>query len=488
MSHSAIRPELVCGLDVGTSGVRAFAVDRTGKVAARATERYLHPPYQPEPGYAEQNASAWWETAQKCFQALNAAIPEGRIIAVSVDSTSGTFVPVSGDGAPLMPALLYNDGRAAGLENEVNDAARAFIDAYGYSFPPAFALVKMLWLKRKRPLIFAQTRRLLHAADFLVGNLTGDYDITDTSNALKSGIDPLTGEWPSFIPERLGLPLDLFPRVFRPGQKVGEVSAQAAAQTGLPRGTSVIAGATDGTTSFLASGAKAVGDWNITIGTTIAIRGVSNDLIRDPLGRFYCHRHPDGQWLPGGASNVGGEALTKVFQADRLTTLDGLAFDRLPTSLLIYPLVRKGERMPFVSADAEGFVLGMAGSESTLFAAYVEAIALVAAWSVAEAQALGAPAGGDYYLSGGAAHGKTLALALASVLDRPINIPSEPEAAFGSALLAAAWAWYDGSVSAAQAAMIDRAEIVAPAPSLTGPLRNKLKELQEECMRRGFLS
>jgi xylulokinase len=462
-------------------------VDRAGNVVARTTEKFSHPPYQPEPGYAEQNAAAWWETAKSCLQRLTAAVADAQIIAISVDSTSGTFVPVDEQGAPLMPALMYNDGRAAGLDAEVNDAAYEFIDAYGYAFPPSFSLVKILWLKRHRPHVFAQAARLLHAADFLVGNLTGNFDITDTSNALKSGVDPLTGEWPAFIPERLGLPLDLFPRVFYPGEKVGEVSARAAELTGLPPGASVIAGASDGTASFLASGAKAVGDWNITIGSTIAMRGVSDALIRDPLGRFYCHRHPDGHWLPGGASNVGGEALTKVFQGDRLTTLDGLAFDRLPTPLLIYPLVRQGERMPFVSANAEGFVVGMAGSESTLFAAYAEAIALVAAWSVMEAQALGAPGSGEYFLSGGASHGKTLALALASVLDRLISIPAEPEAAFGSALLAAAWAWYDG-VSAAQAAMIHRAEVVAPDLSLTGPLRNKLKELQEECLKRGYLS
>lgn len=478
--------DVVCGVDAGTGGVRAYAVDPQGQVVAKADCVFDAPAYQPGPGLFEQEADAWWRAVQVCLRDLTGKLNGAKIVALSVDSTSGTFVPVDAQGEALMPALMYNDGRAKGLEVEVNAAAGEFCARSGYTFPPAFALVKMLWLARHRPEILARTYKLLHAADFVVGRLTGDYNCSDTSNALKSGVDLLTGEWPDFIESELGLPLEKFPRVFRPGDKVGEVSADAAALTGLDAGTAVIAGVTDGTASFLASGAKAVGDWNLTIGTTIVTRGISRVLVRDPQGRIYCHRHPDGYWLPGGASNVGGEALAKTF-GERIRELDEIAASTIPTSLLVYPLVKKGERMPFVSDKAEGFVVGEPRDEFERFAGYLEGIALVAAWSIEAAGEVGAPADGEFFMAGGGAHGKNLGRVLASVLEKPLIVSHEPEGAMGGAILSAAWAWYSGSVSAAQAAMVQRAEILEPVPAWIEPLKQKLEELKAECRSRGFI-
>ena len=478
--------DLVCGLDVGTSGAKALAVDSHGKVVAKAEVRFTNPPYVPAPGLSEQDAEQWWEAARNALEQVSSRIGN-QIIAIAVDSTSGTIVPVDRRGQPLGPALMYNDGRASGLESLVRKASEGLSEKLGYSFPAAFSLVKLVWLRRERPAIVDGTYKFLHAADFLVGKLTGDYSCTDTSNALKSGVDLMSGTWPEFIEKELGLPLSKFPKVFRPGEKMGEVSAAGAKETGLRPGTPVIAGASDGTASFLASGAKNVGDWNLTLGTTLAIRGISRDLIKDPEGRIYCHRHPEGYWLPGGASNVGGESLIKVFGEEKLSSLDERAIRALPSPVLVYPLIRKGERMPFVSRDAEGFVVGKADREEELYAGYLEGIALVTAWSVEETKKLGAEGSGDFFLSGGGGRGKTLGRLMASAIGKTLVKPKEPEAAMGSALLAAAWAWHGGRVSRAQAEMVDRAEVFEPIPEMVQSLEEKLEALKEECRRRRYL-
>ncbi|RPJ06034.1 MAG: hypothetical protein EHM36_07510 [Deltaproteobacteria bacterium] len=478
--------DLVCGLDVGTSGAKALAVDGAGKVFARAETRFAKPPYVPAPGLAEQDAGQWWEASIKCLKEISSQVGED-IIAIAVDSTSGTFVPVDESGNPLIPAFMYNDGRAAGLEEEVNHAARDFSSRLGHSFPAAFSLVKLLWLVRERPDIVRSTYKFLHAADFLVGKLTGNFDSTDTSNGLKSGVDLISRTWPDFIERDLGLPLEKFPKIFSPGEKVGEVTKAASRETGLKTGASAIAGASDGTASFLASGAKAVGDWNFNLGTTLAIRGISKDLIRDLKGRFYCHRHPEGHWLPGGASNAGGEALIHEFGESRLSELDRACIKFLPTELLVYPLIRKGERMPFVSSSAEGFVTGEAGSKEELYAGYLEGISLITTWSIEEARKIGADAAGDFFLSGGGSRGKTLSRLIASGLGKNLVRVLEPDAAMGSVLLAAAWAWYRGSVSAAQTGMVKRDRSFEPIPEMRAPLMEKLEALKKECQKRGYL-
>jgi xylulokinase len=382
---------------------------------------------------------------------------------------------------------MYNDGRASGMEGEVQRATRDLSERLGYSFPAAFSLVKMVWLRKHRPEIVKATHKFLHAADFLVGKLTGDFNCTDTSNALKSGVDLISGTWPDFIERDLGLPLSKFPKIFRPGEKMGEVSDAASLETGLRTGTPVIAGASDGMASFLASGAKAVGDWNLNLGTTLAIRGISERLVRDPKGRLYCHRHPEGYWLPGGASNVGGEGLVQRFGDSRLGNLDRASSDFLSTGLIVYPLARKGERMPFASSKAEGFILGDAESEAELYAGYLEGIAMITAWSIAEAGAIGAEIDGDYFLSGGGGRGRTLGRLIATALGKSLIKTREPEAAMGSALLAAAWVWHKGSVSAAQTQMVNRDQVFDPMVEMEETLKEKLEALKKECRQRGYL-
>jgi len=478
--------DLVIGLDVGTSGAKALAVDAGGGVVARAKAAFTKPPYTPAPGLAEQDSDQWWEASKLCLKEICHQVGD-RVLALAVDSTSGTFVPVSREGNPLMPGLMYNDARAGGLEREVNEAARDLVERLGYRFPAVFSLVKMVWLLRKRPDVVGAAYKFLHAADFLVGKLTGNFNCTDTSNALKSGVDLISGKWPEFIEKDLGLPLSKFPKVFRPGEKLAEVSRAISGLTGLKAGTAVLAGASDGTASFLASGATGMGDWNLNLGTTLAIRGISERLIKDREGRFYCHRHPEGYWMPGGASNVGGEALADRFSDRPLCKLDQEAAPYIPTGLVVYPLNRKGERMPFVSSSAEGFVLGEARNEMELYGAYLEGISLITVWSIGEAEKIGADVSGEYFLSGGGGRGKTLARLTASALGKRLLRSEEPDAAMGSALLAASWAWYNGSVRAAQASMVRRKDLFDPIPEMEEPLREKLEVLKRECHRRGYL-
>ncbi len=121
------------------------------------------------------------------------------------------------------------------------------------------------------------------------------------------------------------------------------------------------------------------GTWNTTIGTTLVIKGVTQNAVKDPQGRLYNHRHP-GRFLDaGGASNTGADWVTRLFGTD-LAALNEAAAKLLPTQHLFYPLMQQGERFPFIApqaqrfespglTDAERFTAGMEG------VAYVERLA-----------------------------------------------------------------------------------------------------------------
>lgn len=475
----------VLGLDVGTQGARAVVCDPEGRVVASAqcplpqTRRGL-----PD-GWFEQDPEDWWRAACRCLSDAVSQLEVGgaspaQIRALAVDSTSGTVVPISSDGTPLRPAIMYNDGRASREAQQCNEAAGVPM------FNASFALAKILWVRANEPNVYQAAARFIHAADFIVGRLTGRWDITDFSNALKTGYDLASLSWPEMIEAKLGVPLSKLPSVTAPGEPIAVVSAEAAQATGLAEGTTVVAGMTDGTAGFVASGAVAPGQWNTTLGTTLVVRGVSHQPVHDPHGRIYNHRHPQGYWLPGGAGNTGGEWFAVHFPNRDYAELDRRAEALLPTEAVVYPLARRGERLPFLSSEAEGFVLGNTASEVELYAAGLQGVALVERWTYELLDSLGAGYPQEVFTTGGGARSRIWSQLRADVLQVPVSAPQNSEAAVGSAILAASKTLYP-DLSSAVRTMVHVGYRVEPRPALADVYREKLGRLKEACASRGYL-
>lgn len=477
--------ELFIGLDVGTQGARAIACDARGRVAAEAAAPFAHPPREPQPGWHEQRPDDWWNAAVACLtqlaRATNAAgYPSEALGRIAVTSTSGTILLVDAAGRPLLPAIMYSDARAAEEAELCNEAGRLLTEKLGARFSASFALPKLLWLARHRPHKFQAAARFCHAADFIVGRLTGCYDVSDTSNALKTGYDVVEGRWPAFFAD-LGLPLHKLPRVLRPGEPIARVGTAVAERTGLSRTALVVAGATDGTAGFLASGACAVGEWCSTLGTTLVLRGVSRELLRDPLGRFYSHAHPEGHWLPGAASCVGGECLEVRFKGKDLAALDAQVAEHLPNKLVLYPLARRGERFPFIDPRAKGFVRGRPSSRAELYAACLEAVAYVERWGYELVAGLGAPLAEPLYAAGGAVGSAVWLQLRADILGRAFRVAANANSAKGAALLAAAAPL--GSLAQAVGQMVAFQRTVEPRIRLHAYFDDKYQRFRRACDR-----
>jgi len=295
------------GIDLGTTGIRAILTDERGTILSVQTAGIEGSLVKTADTRASEQDPHCWEIA--LFTVLKKIFTEERdyqLKAVTVDSTSGTIIPIDKHCRPLYNALLHNDVRA-------QEESRYICESTGLKVKPSFALSKILWLKKNKPDIFTKTFKFIHAADFLKGLLTGDFETTDFSNAVKTGYDLAQYKWPISISTVLGLPPDKFPKVVKTGEIFGELRLKLREELHLTEKVQVVAGATDSTTSFYSSGAEKIGDWNTTLGTVLGIRGISTEFIEDPEGLLYAHRHPEGYWLPGAASNTGGEALRLFF-------------------------------------------------------------------------------------------------------------------------------------------------------------------------------
>lgn len=483
----------VMGIDLGTGGVRAVICDRQGAVIAQANASFADTVNLPAagPGYHEQEVEQWWPAAQTAIravlaQAANAGAVAETVTALSVTSTSGTLVPLDAQGRPLGPALMYNDGRAIEEARQLNDMAADFNERMGRSFQPSFALCKILWFRQQQPEFFDRTALWAHAGDYLVGCLTGIYDVSDYSTALKTGYDLIEQRWPDFIAAQVGIPLERLPRVVAPGAMIGHVSRAAAIATGLSSGTVVRAGMTDSSAALLASGAAHPGEWNSTLGTTLSIKGITETLVRDPLGRVYCHLHPLGWWLPGAASNVGGERSRELAAGRPMALLDRQAAARGPSQLVMYPLARRGERFPFVAPEAESFVIGEPEDDTDLYRACMEGVALTERLCYDVLADLGAPLGDCIYITGGGSHSSVWNQIRADALGRQLARPEQAESAFGAALLATTGALY-GDVAAAARGMVRLVHRVDPDPASKAHYDEKYERLIEACRARGYM-
>ncbi|MFA4030107.1 MAG: hypothetical protein GDYSWBUE_001517 [Candidatus Fervidibacterota bacterium] len=476
---------LFVGVDVGTEGVRAIAADASGEIAGSVSVPHEQPKLHLRDGWFEQDANLWWEATKRALGLLCRQVDASDIVALSVTSTSGTFVPVDSSGNPLRNALMYSDMRAVEEANEVRQHAYKLEAKLGYRIQPSFALPKMLWLKRHEPHVFERCAKLLHAADFIVSKLTGIVGVSDFSNALKTCFDIVEMRYPEWIESALGIPLEKLPKVVVPGDEVGFVSSDAAIETGLPRSAVVVAGATDGTAAFICSGARSIGEWNSNLGSTLVLRGLCGQIISDERGRIYYHRHPDGFWLAGAASSTGGECLRERFPNRDLLEMDMMAQMRIPTKLLVYPLVRRGERFPFVDERAEGFIIGEPRDEVEFYAAHIEGVAFVERWCFEVFEGIGHSVGDVVFITGGGSKSKLWNTVRSSVLRRRLIRPKVVEAAFGAAIIAASRRWFS-SLGEAANAMVKLEETFEPCEELSKAYDDAYMRFREECKRRGY--
>ncbi|GAA2459198.1 FGGY-family carbohydrate kinase [Actinomadura vinacea] len=472
------------GIDLGTQSVRALLADPAGRVLGRGSAPL--PGRRPSAGRHEQDPEDWWTAVRTAVRAALDGTGGTPVRGVAVCSTSGTVLLAGPSGEPLTAGLMYDDGRAAAEAAEAQAAGAELWDRLGVRIQPSWALAKALWLVRRHAP--PPGARLLHQADLVTGRLIGGTAATDSSHALKTGYDLHAGRWPDEVFDALGLDGTLLPDVVGPGTVLGEVCTAAAAATGIPAGTPVIAGMTDGCASQLGSGALRVGRWNSVLGTTLVLKGVTAAPVRDPAGVMYSHRSPDGTWLPGGASSVGAGVLPG--DRDRLAALDTAAAAFEPSTAVAYPLVSRGERFPFLAPEAVGFVLGEPSGEADRHAALIQGVALVERLALSYVQALGAPVEGPVTFTGGAARSAYWCRLRADVLGRTARIPEHADAALGMAILAAyGTAAPDPGSSLADIAesMVRIRATVEPRPGRFDRFAVPYRRLLDELERRGWL-
>ncbi len=469
------------GIDIGTQGARVILVDQDGEVVASKVRKFML-----DTGFREtQSPDLWWENCCQLMVEILADLPSdfdrNSILAAAVTSTSGTVIPLDADNNPIHPAIMYSDTRSAGQGERIKELASKYVPNGYTGFNASSGISKMLWYIETYPDRVEKIALWVHASDFIVGKLSGNYATTDYTNVLKSGYDLEDLDWPTYIFDEVGLRKEWMQKVVPSGTVIGQLNQELAKEWGLPP-IAIVVGITDGCASQMASGAVSPGDWNTTIGTTLVIKGVTLSQVIDPLGRLYSHRHPEGYWMPGGASNTGADWISLDFNED-LDELNKEAEKMIPTGKLAWPLKQTGERYPIMAPQATAIV-PETSSRSESYAANLEGVAFIECLAYEMVAELSGESLNAVYTAGGGSNSDIWLKIRASVLNVPIYKCKEASGALGAAIMAASQTYFNSlTIAAKRMTAVDKTvlpdkELAAAYSIQYGLFKEKLKALK----------
>ena len=284
------------GIDLGSSSVKAALVDsETGRALGSAQSPDAELAIDaPRPGWAEQDPETWWtHTCRAVRRALDAGGVDGADVgAVGVAYQMHGLVLIGETDAPLRPAIIWCDGRAAGLGAEAFRAmgeARCLRDFL--NSPGNFTASKLAWVKRYEPDVYAAARHMLLPGDWLAYRMTGDARTT-ASGLSEAVLWHMAEDRPAReVLDYYDLHPALVPdRVPTFGEQ-GRLTGGAAEALGLAEGTPVAYRAGDQPNNALALGVLAPGEVAATAGTSGVVYGVADTPTPDPQSRVNTFLH-----------------------------------------------------------------------------------------------------------------------------------------------------------------------------------------------------
>ncbi|WP_299777426.1 FGGY-family carbohydrate kinase [uncultured Roseobacter sp.] len=377
------------GIDIGTYETKGVLVDFEGRVVAQAARG--HQMLVPRPGWAEHRPEEdWWGDFVYVCQTLlrDSGVDPHDIKAVACSAIGPCMLPVDAQGTPLMNGVLYGvDGRAEAEVRELTDriGEDVLIDRCGNVLTSQSVGPKILWLKRHRPELYAQTAHVLTSTSFLVQRLTGEVVIDHYTAANFAPLyDVERLDWIDDLADDI-LPLQKLPRLMWSGEIAGEITQAAAAATGLAPGTPVTAGTIDAAAEAFSVGVDQPGDMMMMYGSTIFIILRAAERVADPRIWY-------APWLfEGEHASMAGLAtsgtLTHWFRDQIARDLDpSTAFPALAeeaaasppgaNGLLQLPYF-SGERTPIHDVHAKGvlFGLNLTHTRGDMYRALIEGIA-----------------------------------------------------------------------------------------------------------------
>ncbi|MEM2875836.1 MAG: xylulokinase [Candidatus Bathyarchaeia archaeon] len=453
-----IRYPLFLRVDLSTTNVRSIIFNETGEVLGRSfRELKIH---RPKPEMAEEDPEEIWkatlETMRDAVRTSKASADDIAMISFSTQMHGISMI--SRDGSILTRLITWLDRRAATQSEELSRVVNPYEIYSRTGCPPLFIypLAKILWIKENLPKKFSQCYKMLSAKDYVLYRIFGEphLDRSTASGTQLLNIHKL--EWDEALLEVAGIDQDNLPTLHDESEIIGELPREVSKHTFLKSGTPVILGASDAALSNLGLGAVEKGTAGINIGTSGAIRVISDKPLIDESGeaRFFCYYATLSRWLPGGAINNAGiilrwfrdsfcqpemeEALRRGVDPYEVIIEKASTVEPGAGGLLMVPFFA-GERFPVRDPKARGILFGLTleHSKPHITRAILESIMYTLKWIMDILEGHGITIK-EIRVGGGGARSSVWRQIQADVLGKTtLYMKVEEASALGAAMLAA---------------------------------------------------
>lgn len=368
--------DYMIGMDIGTTSTKAVLYDLDGNVIAYSNN--LYPLYRDSQGMAEEDPK---EILQAVVNGLKevlqkADLTTGKLHGVSFSSANQSLIALDAQHQPLTRVITWADTRSAAYAEKLKQDATgsSIFSRTGTPIHPMSLLCKLLWLKNEASDIYQQAAYYCGIKEYIFYRLLGVWKM-DISVASGTGIfNILDLDWDQEALTLTGVHPEQLPTIVDAYEQSTGMLPEFADVIGYPADVPFIQGAFDGALSNLGVGAIDAGEVAITIGTSGAVRVITDHPVIDPKERVFCYALTKDQWVIGGPVNNGGVvfrwARDNLFDSEKSTAalLQQDIYDILTTiaekvpagagGLIFLPFLG-GERAPLWDANARGTFFGL---------------------------------------------------------------------------------------------------------------------------------
>jgi xylulokinase len=377
------------GIDLGTTGVKAalFASD-DGRVLASAFVEY--PLMHPQPGWAEQNPSDWWNATVLAIRtclvgAVRHNVQPEDVRGIGLSGQMHGIVMLDKQHQVLRPSIIWADQRSDAQCRWITERVGAvrLIELVSNPALTGFSAPKLLWVRDNEPQIFARTHMVLLPKDYIRYRLTGVAGIEISDAAGTCLLDVKSGTWSREVMDALDLDPALFPPVIPSDTVSGTITPEVATQTDLLPGIPVAGGGADNACGAVGNGVVVPGLALVSIGTSGVVLAYAQTRRVDtsgPIPRVHTFNHAvPHAWYLMGVTQGAGLSLRWVrdnigFPESAMERWAGVdAYELLVQEAasapagcdgLIFLPYLQGERTPHLDAYARGGWIGLTASHT----------------------------------------------------------------------------------------------------------------------------
>lgn len=448
-------------LDAGTGSIRAVIFDLTGRQVAVGQAEWKHLSVENVPGSMEFDLDTNWRLACQCIhQALaKAGLSGADIKSVACCSMREGIVLYDQYGEAIW-ACANVDARASREVAELKEIHSDHFEAEVYDVSgqtlALSAMPRLLWLAHHRPDIYRNAATITMISDWLAARLSG-WLAVDPSNAGTTGmLDLFTRDWRPSLLDMAGLRADILSPVKETGSVLGDVTKEAAQESGLREGTPVVMGGGDVQLGCLGLGVVRPGQTAI-LGGTFWQQVVNLPQVRvDPEMNIRVNPHV----IPGMAQAESISFFTGLTMRwfrdafcaeekliagrmgiDTYTLLEEMASRVPPGSYGVMPIFSDAMHFKQWYHAAPSFINLSIDPEkcnkATLFRALEENAAIVSACNLAQISRFSGVKFDSLVFAGGGSKGALWSQILSDVTGLPVRVPEVKEAtALGCAIAA----------------------------------------------------